>query len=298
MLATTLTAFESVIFPKEIELIIVDNNSTDATAKTIESFSSRLPIRYVFEQKQGISAAKNCGISSANGELLIFTDDDVRPFPEWILTYLTAYKENNKNFFWGGAIVSEFHGPEPDASLLQLAPPSVRGLDLGKMPRLLDHNEWFVGANLAVPADAIKEVGAFDTAFGLDASAGVVFVGEETDLQRRLKLAGYRPMYLPSACLRHVVPITKCTLKHIANRAEACGRYMKASTPVVIEGRALRGVPLWRYRKCAERYLTAWMKRILGKNWYPDYISYRADLGFIKGSPLNQKDPRSKCLSQ
>lgn len=283
MLTTTLTAFELVTFPQGAELIVVDNNSTDATAKTIKSFSQRLPIRYAFEQKQGISAAKNRGISVAKGKLLVFTDDDVRPSTEWIVTYLAAHQESSEKLFWGGAIESEFEGPEPDASLLQLSPPSVRGLDLGARPRLLDDNEWFVGANLAVSSSAIEAVGGFDTSLGLDPSAGAIFVGEETDLQRRLKAAGYRAMYLPSACLRHVVPGNKCTLDHIASRAEACGRYMKASTPVESGLKTLRGVPLWRYRKCAERLASSWLKRLSGQDWYTDYISFRADWGFIKG---------------
>ncbi len=289
MLATTLAAFERLIFPKETELIVVDNNSNDATAKTIESFSDRLPIRYVFEKKQGISAAKNSGINASKGKLLIFTDDDVRPSSEWIETYWAAYKKTNKKLFWGGPIVSAFEGPEPDASLLRFAPPSVRGLDLGERSRFLKTNEWFVGANLAIAADAIEEVGGFNINLGLDPTIGIVSVGEESDLQRRLRSAGYRSLYLPSASLRHVVPRNKCSLAHIASRAEACGRYLRTMNPEENESRALRGVPLWRYRKCAERWVSAWIKRISGREWHSDYISYRADLGFIKGMPLNQK---------
>lgn len=289
MLATTLMAFEGVTFPNNVELIVVDNNSSDFTAEIIKSFSDRLPIRYEFERKQGISAAKNKGISSAKGKLLLFTDDDVRPCPEWIQVYLAAYRQNKEKLFWGGAIVSEFEGAEPDEALLQLAPPSVKGLDLGVTQRRLDSNEWFVGANLALTAESLEEVGGFDTALGLDPTTGKVLVGEESDLQRRLKSSGYYAEYLPSASIRHVVPSSKCTLDHIASRAEACGRYMKAMSPEMVGRKTLRGVPLWRYRKCIERRVSAWIKRIFGQNWYPDYISYRADLGFIKG-PLIKKD--------
>lgn len=287
MLATTLAAFEQVVFQDESELIVVNNNSTDHTEETIKGFSDRLPIRYVYEKKQGISAAKNRGIDVARGQLLIFTDDDVRPSPAWIKTYWTAYKQDHNKLYWGGPIESEFEGPKPDASLLRFAPPSVKGLDLGTCMRFLEPNEWFVGANLALSADAFKEVGGFNVALGLDPSAGIVAVGEESDLQRRLKLAGYRAMYLPAASLRHVVPRQKCSLEHIASRAEACGRYMKTIAAATDEGRTFRGLPLWRYRKCAERLLSAWIKRMTGRDWYPDYISFRADLGFIKGNTGN-----------
>ncbi|MDY0093816.1 MAG: glycosyltransferase [Candidatus Vecturithrix sp.] len=296
MLATTLAAFEHVVFPEKTELIVVDNNSKDTTKETIISFSDRLPIKYVFEKKQGISAAKNAGISLARGRLLIFTDDDVRPCSAWIKSYWSAYTQDNKKLYWGGPIESEFDGPKPDASLLRFAPPSVRGLDLGTCTRLLEPNEWFVGANIAVSADTFNEMGGFDTTLGLDPSTGIVSVGEESDLQRRLKLAGYRAMYLPDASLRHVVPHQKSSLKHIADRAEACGRYMKAISTETNEGRTFRGLPLWRYRKCAERWLSAWMKRMTGRDWYPDYISFRADLGFIRGDAGNKGSSSTKIL--
>ena len=62
MLVRTLLAFENINFPKNSELIVVNNNSNDNTEDTIRSFSERLPIVYVFEPKQGTSVAKNKGI--------------------------------------------------------------------------------------------------------------------------------------------------------------------------------------------------------------------------------------------
>ena len=58
MLATTLSAFERVHFPKDTELVVVDNNSTDDTAETINTFVDKLPVRFAFEPRQGICAAK------------------------------------------------------------------------------------------------------------------------------------------------------------------------------------------------------------------------------------------------
>lgn len=283
MLASTLTAFEQVDFPEDSELIVVDNRSTDDTAEIVRLFSERLPIRYAFEGKQGVSSAKNMGIRMAKGDLLIFTDDDVRPVPKWIAEYVSAYRKKSNGFFWGGPIESEFQGPLPDERLLKLAPSSVKGLDFGSKVRFLEQNEWFVSANMALPSHIIKEVGGYDTTLGLNATAGKALGGEESELQRRIKSAGYKGLYLPRASIRHVVPARKATLKHVAERAEANGRFARIHAPSERGGGKFRGVPLWRYRRCVERWCRAWAKRITGQNWYPDYIEYRRDRGFLLG---------------
>ncbi len=289
MLSSTLSAFEGIQLPMAAEFIIVDNNSSDDTARTVDSFAERLPVHYAFEPNQGVSAAKNCGLRMAKGKLLIFTDDDVRPGPAWLTTYLSAWRRNPEGFIWGGPVVSEFEGPIPDQRLLRLAPYSVKGLDLGDCERVLGDHEWFIGANWACTAEAMSRIGPFNEAIGPYPGAPVVLIGEETEMQRRFRAADNKAMYLPDTSLIHVVPARKCTLEHVANRAEATGRFARAMAPVEQGRKTLSGVPLWRYRKCAERWVSAWVKRLAGRDWYPDYISYRADLGFLKGSPLQQK---------
>lgn len=296
MLASTLAAFEEVCLSMAAEFIVVDNNSRDDTALVVESYASRLPVRYTFEPHQGVSAAKNRGIRMAKGALLIFTDDDVRPGPAWLTTYLTAYRKNPYGFIWGGPVVSEFQGPTPDQRLLRLAPYSVKGLDLGGCERVLGEHEWFIGANWGCAAEAMSRAGPFNEAIGPYPGARVVLIGEETEMQRRFRAAGYKAMYLPGTTLRHVVPARKCTLEHVANRAEANGRLARAMAPAEQGRKTLSGVPLWRYRKCAERWLSAWLKRISGRDWYPDYISYRADLGFLKGLPEPQMGSHGRTM--
>lgn len=284
MLESTLEAIERINIPEETEIIIVDNNSSDNTSKIINAFLERLPIRYVFEKNQGISAAKNTGIHTASGNLIVFTDDDVRPCTDWLTTYWDNYRNESNKRFYGGPVVSEFSGQIPDERIIKIAPPSVKGLDLGKNKRIIENTEWFVSANFAIPLQAITDVGGFNEELGLGAKSKIALIGEETDLQRRMRSVGYCGIYIPSAYIHHIVPNRKCTLEHIAIRAEAWGKYLRRITPVEHSMKTLLGVPLWRYRKCYERRIRAWTKRINGLDWYQDYIAYRVDLGFIKGS--------------
>jgi glycosyltransferase involved in cell wall biosynthesis len=67
------------------ELIVVDNNSSDNTAVTLQQLAPRYPqLRLLFESVPGAGAARNTGIKSAQGELLIFLDDDVHVQPDHI----------------------------------------------------------------------------------------------------------------------------------------------------------------------------------------------------------------------
>ena len=59
------------------ELVVVDNASTDRTREVLAAFAGRLPLRVAFEQKSGLSHARNCALDNAGGDYVLWTDDDV-----------------------------------------------------------------------------------------------------------------------------------------------------------------------------------------------------------------------------
>src|SRR5262249_39518609 len=105
--------------------------------------------------------------------------------------------------------------------LLSLAPWSVRGLELGNKSFELPAGQMFLEANWAVASEAIRGIGGFDCAKGLDPTSAVVKVGEGRDAQDRLRAKGYAGQFCPDASLTHWVPERKCTLEHIGTRIEA-----------------------------------------------------------------------------
>jgi glucosyl-dolichyl phosphate glucuronosyltransferase len=126
-LAVTLDALCRCIIPANLkwELVLVNNNRTDETQRVAHAFAEKLPLRYVDEPRQGLSRAKNAGLKAASGRLVVFTDDDVRFCPEWLVTYWSAFQERPFGLYFGGPIACEYEDTRLDGELLRVAPLSV-----------------------------------------------------------------------------------------------------------------------------------------------------------------------------
>ncbi|HIK07139.1 MAG TPA: glycosyltransferase family 2 protein [Trichormus sp. M33_DOE_039] len=91
------------------EIIVVDNNSNDDTAKVIklyqDNWPSSHPLTYCFESQQGAAYARKRAIQEAKSELIGFLDDDNYPEPNWVIS---AYNFAKK-YPQAGAFGSQIH---------------------------------------------------------------------------------------------------------------------------------------------------------------------------------------------
>ncbi|MDP2645940.1 MAG: glycosyltransferase [Desulfobacterales bacterium] len=266
------------------EIVLVNNNCTDDTDTVVQKFEDTIPIHYVKEPVQGLSRAKNTGLTAAKGELVLFTDDDVKPSVDWIATYWKVYNNKPENYFFGGPVESEFEIKKIDEDLLNLAPPSVKGLDLGVQDKILGQNESFISGNWACPLKPIAEAGGFDHDLGLNPSSGSVLTGEEYDLMERLKSKGFIPFYIHDAKVTHFVPKDKATLSHIASRSKGWGYYVGVmSAKTTDQLFTISGIPSYAYREFIHRSLKWLGAKIRRQKGYREYLAWCETIGKIKG---------------
>ena len=100
------------------EVIVIDNNSTDDTAKVVEEYQGNwtqlVPLNYFLESEQGAAFARLRAVREAKGELVGFLDDDNLPNPDWVAqAYLFAQKYPQAGAF-SGQIHGEFEVKPPE----------------------------------------------------------------------------------------------------------------------------------------------------------------------------------------
>ena len=96
------------------KLVIVDNASTDGTRDVIRQFESSLPVMCCEEPLAGKNRALLRGLREAEGDLIVFSDDDATPDSEWLTALRRAADERLDFDIFGGAIRPRWEiPPEP-----------------------------------------------------------------------------------------------------------------------------------------------------------------------------------------
>ena len=76
---------------QKLEIILVDDGSNDGSEKICDAFAKNDGrIRVIHKQNEGVSAARNTGLSVMHGEVVAFLDSDDAFHPEFVRTMLTA----------------------------------------------------------------------------------------------------------------------------------------------------------------------------------------------------------------
>ena len=161
-LEQTLQALERVEIPAQrtVELVLVDNGSTDETAAFLQAYQwPHGPVRVASEPLPGKGHAYNRGLSVAEGEILLLTDDDVRPPRDWIAGMCEPIWSGRADMVAGG---------------VRLAPPLARDWMTPSLRSFLSSTEllsavdpaWVVAANLAFSRRVLARVPAFDPELG------------------------------------------------------------------------------------------------------------------------------------
>jgi glycosyltransferase involved in cell wall biosynthesis len=196
------------------EVVIIDNGSTDETAQVLREVERGLPqLRWVVESKQGLSRARNRGLSESRGDIILFTDDDVRVPPDWIHRTCRRLLSGEADAVVGGVrlaphlerpwLVGELRGWVACTDVIDAARP-----------------RRMVGANMAFTRRVLERVPAFDVELG----SGALGFHDETLFTEQLLLAGYRITTALDTTVEHHPMATRVTQAGLLQAARLLGR--------------------------------------------------------------------------
>lgn len=156
---------------KTIEVIVVDNNSTDGTKQVIARYPA---VTYIFEPQKGITRARQRGFLESAGDILAFVDADTLPPPGWIDQIWEQFGAD-KNL----ACLS---GPYSFYDLSGFRNKVSTGWFVVARPFSAITGYLMVGGNFAIRRDVLERMGGFDSS--------IEFYGEDVDIAKRAAKEG------------------------------------------------------------------------------------------------------------
>jgi glycosyltransferase involved in cell wall biosynthesis len=146
---------------KNLELIIVDDGSTDGTLERIERFRDKLAIRYLrHDTPLGIAVSVNDGIRAATGEYVAFLDHDDAWLPEFLETQ-TRYLDEHPDV---GMVHSDFQTIDAEGTILEDSVATCRRRERpsGHVFPQLFMDSFIVGNSVLIRRECFNQLGIFD----------------------------------------------------------------------------------------------------------------------------------------
>jgi glycosyltransferase involved in cell wall biosynthesis len=146
-----------------VELLIIDNNSTDATQDVIQQYvNQNIIVRTVIEHRLGLSAARNRAMSESQYNILLFTDDDVLVPDDWIEGISSMYEDPDVHMVQGRIHLHQ-----------DVLKPWMEDIHL-QFLAVFDYlnTDWLTGANMSMRRTSVLEIGGFDESFGAGSELG------------------------------------------------------------------------------------------------------------------------------
>ena len=199
----------------ETELLIVDNASTDGTAEAVARLAAANPRLTVYRENEiGASAARNTAFKKANGQYVLFLDDDATAEPGWLAAYqrFLSAPPSDRIAVVGGEVIPQYETPPP-----RWIDPK-RKQDLGHMAKPFPYRQASLPeGNSAYRRSVAMEVGMFDTRLG--PKGEIRGYREGSDINLRLQDAGYEIWWLPGAAIRHTTHADRLNLRFVMHSA-------------------------------------------------------------------------------
>jgi GT2 family glycosyltransferase len=161
-----------------VQIIVVDDGSTEPIEPVVESYKDQLNIKYVRLTRNGRAMARNNGAKEAQTGIVIFSDADRIPHPSFVREHVEAQRKTNGVFVVGQVCDIYIANAEQNRQNIMASYQNHRRTRIPQYCRLVyslfasngysDTNIPWVAAlsgNMSLPLDTFKKVGGFDEKF-------------------------------------------------------------------------------------------------------------------------------------
>lgn len=226
---------EQTMDPADLEVVVVNNNSTDETHNVAESFRTRfVNFLLIDEERQGLSYARNRGWQEAHGAYVAFLDDDALAEPDWCERLIAAFRTVAPQPASVGGMILPFYEEKPPRWFSD----DFEIRSWGDSPAFLE-GAWgqfgFSGSNMAFPRELLEQYGGFRVDLGMKGET--LWLGEEKELFFRLYQDQPRFWYDPKLRVRHWVPRQHMRVRYLFWRSFRAGQSRSVIQPCALFSR-------------------------------------------------------------
>lgn len=228
MLEKTLDNFTHLDFGAlELQIIVVDNNSSDKTYEVCQGFESQLPLTYLFQPKPGKNSALNLALKELElGDVVVFTDDDVCPNVEWFQTIKNSLANYPQYSVFGGPVHMIWPEDAPNwcKSLEKIV---YAQHSYNEKEAEYEAGLYPIGPNFWVRSEIFTRCKyKFSESVGPIPNSQKRIMGSETSFLMKLTARGYKIMHIPDARVGHYVTPSQTTKKYVLSRSRTHGRFL------------------------------------------------------------------------
>ncbi len=170
---------------RDVEILVVNDGSTDNTGDVVAGYK---PVRLLSQSNAGPAAARNRGAIRAQGDIILFTDDDCVPKPDWLATMLDPFRDPEVI-----GVKGEYRTRQKRlaARFVQMEYEDRYRL-MGRLPRIDFVDTYSAGFR----RDRFLEMNGYDTSFP-------VACAEDIELSYRMSARGWKMVFVPEAIVYH-----------------------------------------------------------------------------------------------
>ncbi|MCU1301033.1 MAG: glycosyl transferase [Candidatus Sulfotelmatobacter sp.] len=175
---------------REVEILVVNDGSADSTVAEVARYSG---VRCITQVNAGPAAARNRGAAEARGTIILFTDDDCVPMPDWLDAMLTPFQDPEVVAAKG---IYRTRQKSLIARFVQ-----IEYEDRYRLMSNLDFIDFVDTYSAAFRRDRFLEMTGYDTSFP-------VACAEDIELSYRMSARGWKMKFAPAAVVFHTHPDT------------------------------------------------------------------------------------------